>query len=86
MIESVRVSSSQFESVQALLLKLALQMARDDYIIRKEKQRQGIEIANEHGQYKRRQADTGVYQHIIALRTVGMTISTTASVTGRSIS
>lgn len=33
------------ESVQDLLLKLALQMARDDYDTRRERQLQGVELA-----------------------------------------
>jgi DNA invertase Pin-like site-specific DNA recombinase len=33
------------DSVQDLLLKLALQMARDDYETRRERQRQGVQLA-----------------------------------------
>lgn len=39
------------ESVQDMLLKLALQMARDDYEDRRECQRQGIELAKAAGRY-----------------------------------
>ena len=34
------------QSLQELLLKLALQMARDDYETRKERQFQGVQLAN----------------------------------------
>jgi hypothetical protein len=37
------------ESVQELLLKLALQMARDDYETRRERQRQGVQLAKTAG-------------------------------------
>jgi DNA invertase Pin-like site-specific DNA recombinase len=37
------------ESVQELLLKLALQMARDDYETRRERQRQGVQLAKAAG-------------------------------------
>ena len=37
------------ESVQELLLKLALQMARDDYETRRERQRQGVQLAKATG-------------------------------------
>ena len=39
------------ESVQELLLKLALQMARDDYETRRERQRQGVQLAKAAGKY-----------------------------------
>ncbi|PMM31154.1 recombinase family protein [Vibrio lentus] len=80
------VTKVVIESVQDLLLKLALQMARDDYETRRERQRQGIELAKERGRYRGRQANTDIHQQIIALRKSGMTISKTASVTACSIS
>lgn len=39
------VAKIVLESVQHLLLKLALQIARDDYEDRRERQRQGVELA-----------------------------------------
>ena len=39
--ESDGVTKIVIESVQELLLRLALQMAREDYEVRKERQRQG---------------------------------------------
>ena len=41
------------ESVQELLLKLALQMARDDYETRRERQRQGVQLAKAAGAHPR---------------------------------
>jgi len=39
------------EAVQEMLLKLALQMARDDFETRRERQKQGIELAKRDGKY-----------------------------------
>jgi DNA invertase Pin-like site-specific DNA recombinase len=49
--ESDGVAKIVLESVQELLLKLALQMARDDYEIRRERQRQGVQLAKSAGKY-----------------------------------
>ena len=45
------------ESIQDMLLKLALQMARDDYEDRRERQRQGVELAKDAGRYTGRKAN-----------------------------
>lgn len=66
------------EAVQALLLKLALQMARDDYETRRERQRQGIDLARSQGRYKGRKANEGKNQMILALRAAGRSIADTA--------
>ena len=42
-----RVAKIIIESLQVLLLKLALQMARDDYETRKEQQYQGAQVAKQ---------------------------------------
>ena len=70
------------ESTQAMLLKLALQMARSDWETRRERQRQGVEIAKAAGKYAGRKADTTAHMRIIALRQAGQTISKTAALTG----
>ncbi|CAE6812087.1 hypothetical protein R75465_05442 [Paraburkholderia aspalathi] len=70
------------ESVQALLLKLALQMARDDYETRRERQRQGVQLAKAAGKYVGRVPDTATHQRIVALRDAGQTIRRTAELTG----
>ena len=73
-------------SVQELLLKLALQMARDDYETRRERQRQGVQLAKVAGKYTGRKADTATHQRIVALRHAGQTIKRTAELAGCSIS
>jgi len=70
------------ESVQELLLRLALQMARDDYETRRERQRQGVQIAKTAGKYTGRIADTATHQRIVALRGAGQTIKRTAELAG----
>ena len=67
------------DSVQDLLLKLALQMARDDYETRRERQRQGDQLAKAAGKYTGRAADTNANQRIVALRAAGHTIHKTAT-------
>lgn len=55
------VAKIVLESVQALLLKLALQMARDDYETRRERQRQGVQLAKAAGKYVIQEACAHVY-------------------------
>jgi DNA invertase Pin-like site-specific DNA recombinase len=69
------------DSVQDLLLKLALQMARDDYETRRERQRQGVQLAKAAGKYSGRAPDTTAHQRIVALRAAGHTIHKTAALT-----
>jgi DNA invertase Pin-like site-specific DNA recombinase len=73
-------------SVQELLLKLALKMARDDYETRRERQRQGVQLAKAAGKYTGRKADTATHQRIVALRRAGQTIERTAELAGCSVS
>jgi len=70
------------ESVQELLLKLALQMARDGYETRRERQRQGVQMAKAAGKYRGRLSDTTTHQRIVALREAGQTIKRTAGLAG----
>lgn len=72
-------------SVQDMLLKLALQMARDDYDDRRERQRQGIELAKLAGRYRGRRADSVTHERIIALRSSGHSIAHTARITQCSV-
>ena len=74
------------ESVQEMLLKLALQMSRDDYLTRRERQRQGIALAKSAGKYHGRKANTIIHQRIIALRKDGHTLAETANAAGCSVS
>ncbi len=80
--EAQGVAKIVLESVQELLLKLALQMAREDYEDRRERQRQGVELAKRAGKYAGRQADTITHERIIALRSGGRSIAETAKLAG----
>lgn len=70
------------ESVQELLLKLALQMARDDYETRRERQRQGVQLAKAAGKYAGRISNAAIHRRIVALREAGQTIKRTAELAG----
>ena len=70
------------QAMQELLLKLALQMARDDYETRRERQRQGVALAKAQNKYAGRPADTATHERIVALRRAGMTIRRTAELCG----
>ena len=48
-----------------------MQMARDDYEDRRERQRQGIELARQAGRYKGRRADPKRRAQVVALRKSG---------------
>ncbi|MEY9323471.1 recombinase family protein [Sinorhizobium fredii] len=78
------VAKIVLESVQEMLLKLARQVARDDFEDRRERQRQGIDRARINGKYAGRQADTATHERIVALRTGGNSIARTAKLAGRS--
>ena len=79
------VAKIVLEAVQEMLLKLALQMARDDYETRRERQKQGIELAKAAKKYAGRKADTSTHERIIALREAGKTIDETARLADCSI-
>lgn len=66
--EAEGVTRIVLEAVQAMLLRLALQMARDDYETRRERQRQGVELAMQAGKYRGRKADTAQHERILTLR------------------
>ena len=74
------------QAVQEMLLKLALQIARDDYEDRRERQRQGIELAKAAGRYAGRKTDTLMHERILALRSGGNSIAETAKLVGCSTS
>ncbi|WP_335925271.1 recombinase family protein [Shewanella algae] len=84
--EATGVTKVVLESVQDMLLRLALQMARDDYMDRRERQRQGIELGRQAGKYKGRQADPKRHAQVIALRSAGHSIAQTAKLSGFSAS
>jgi DNA invertase Pin-like site-specific DNA recombinase len=72
------VAKIVLESVQELLLKIALQMARDDYETRRERQRQGVQLAKNAGKYAGRKPDEITHRRIISLRQANHTIEQTA--------
>ena len=80
--EAQGVAKIVLESLQELLLKLALQMAREDYEDRRERQRQGIAIAKQARKYAGRQHDADMHDRIIALRSSGRSIAETAKLAG----
>jgi DNA invertase Pin-like site-specific DNA recombinase len=75
------VSKIVLEAVQEMLLKLAVQMARNDYEDRRERQRQGIALAAAQ-KYRGRPANLKRRYQVIALRQAGKTIRETATLTG----
>ena len=75
------VARMVLEAVQEMLLRVALQGARDDYEDRCERQRQGIEIGRREGRYTGRKADHAQHRRIVALRDAGMSIAKTAEMT-----
>ncbi|EIW8495242.1 recombinase family protein [Escherichia coli] len=83
--DSQGVAKIVLEAVQDMLLKLALQMAHDDYEDRRERQRQGIEGAKKAGKYQGRKADTKTHAQIVALRQGGHSIAKTAKLAGVSV-
>jgi DNA invertase Pin-like site-specific DNA recombinase len=84
--EAKGVAKIVLESVQEMLLKLALQMAREDYEDRRERTRQGIELAKQAGKYKGRPAKLAEHARIVTLRSAGHSITKTAELAGCSVS
>lgn len=76
--EAKGVAKVVLEAMQDMLLRVALQIARDDYEDRRERQRQGVELAKAAGRYTGRPEDTGTHERIIALRSAGKSIAETA--------
>jgi len=83
--DSVGVTRIVLEAVQDMLLRVALQTARDDYETRRERQREGIAIAKRAGRYTGRCADAAQHRRIIGLREAGMSIARTAELAGCSL-
>jgi DNA invertase Pin-like site-specific DNA recombinase len=81
--ESNGVSKIVLEATQEMLLDIALQMAREDWETRRERQTQGIALAKKvEGKYPGRKADVVTHEHIKALRGAGHTIAKTAKLAG----
>jgi DNA invertase Pin-like site-specific DNA recombinase len=84
--ESKGVARIVLESLQDLLLKLAHQIARDDYETRRERQRKGVQLAKAAGKYVVRKPDVAIHERIITLRGASQTIERTAALSGCSAS
>lgn len=84
--DATGVTRIVLESVQEMLLRLALQIARDDYEDRRERQRQGIELAKEKNKYLGRPANPQQHQLILALRAAQHSVAETAKLAGCSVS
>lgn len=80
------VAKIVLQSVQDMLLKLALQMAHDDFEDRRMRQAQGISIAKTKGKYAGRKADDDKNKLIIELRKRGNSIAWTAKLAACSAS
>jgi DNA invertase Pin-like site-specific DNA recombinase len=83
--DSSGVARIVLEAVQDMLLRVALQTARDDYEMRRERQREGIELAKRAGRYTGRKPDLAHHRRIIGPRDAGMSIAKTAELAGCSI-
>lgn len=72
------VAKVVLESVQDMLLRVALQMARDDYEDRRQRQEQGIALAREQGKYRGRRPNQALHDRVVAFRRGGYSIAETA--------
>ena len=73
------VAEIVMDAMQAMLLKMMLYQCRADWETRRERQRQGIEVAKAKGVYKGRKPDTVTNAKIVELRGLGFTIAKIAS-------
>ena len=80
------VSKIVLNALQEMLLKVALQIANDDYEMRRKRQRQGIEIARAANKYSGRKPNTAQHRAIRALRKAGHSITETAQLAHCSVS
>lgn len=80
--DSSGITKVVLESVQEMLLRVTLQMARDDYEERRRRQREGIEIAKEKGLFKGRRPNKNLHERIKALRSASYSIAETARIAG----
>ncbi len=83
--EADGVARIVLDAVQSMLLRMALQLAREDYETRRERQRQGIEQAKALGKYTGRVADPRLAQRVVAFRQAGHSIAETARLAGCSV-
>lgn len=76
--EATGVTKIVIDSMQELLLKISLQIARDDYEERRRRQKEGIAIAKANNKFKGRKANNKLHKMIIELRSSGKSINNTA--------
>ena len=76
------VAAVVLRSVQEMLLRVALQGARDDYEERRRRQAEGIVLAKAAGKYRGRPADPKLHARIRSMRQAGMSIAETAQAAG----
>ncbi|AUI65851.1 resolvase [Glaesserella australis] len=72
--------SDLFTAMQNMFFKLAVSVAYDDYRKRKERQRQGIELAKKQRRYRGRQPNIELHKSIVTSRQNGNSITKTAKV------
>lgn len=80
------VAKVVLESVQDMLLKVALQLARDDYENRRKRQKEGIELAKRKGRFQGRVPDLRLHKRIIEYRSRETSIAETARLCECSVS
>ncbi|MFS2022542.1 recombinase family protein [Massilia sp. CT11-137] len=68
-----------FKAAQEMMRDICLYQCRADWETRRERQRQGIEVAKAKGVYKGRKPDTVANAKIVELRAIGYTIAKIAS-------
>ncbi|MDP5168533.1 recombinase family protein [Pseudomonas syringae] len=73
------------DHTQEFLLKVLLQLAHDDWLRRRERQRQGISRAKQEGKYKGKRPNRALHARIVALREAGQTIAETARLASCSV-
>ena len=66
------------EAMQTMLLRVALQAAREEYEIRRKRQKEGIAVAKSMGRRFGKRPDEKLHQRIIALRQEGYSKNKTA--------
>lgn len=72
------IAKIMLDASQRTLLKVALQLANDDWESRRERQRQGIKLAQQDGKYKGKRRNKALHDRVIALRKGKVSIAETA--------
>lgn len=80
------ISKIVLDSIQEMLLKITLQIAHDEYNLRRNRIKKGISKAKELGKFKGRKPNIKKNNQIVELRKLGSSISRTAQLTNSSVS